>query len=169
MSLRHQLTLFLPPPHAERVDAVRRMVDPAQHRLIPAHVTLCREDELAGLDAGSLRARLAEAAPLTLGFGPAQRFDGHGILLPCVAGADEYHRLRVHLLGRADARRAAAHITLAHPRNPNAPGNTLAAAEPVGAGLIITFPEAHLIRQENGGPWAVLTTLPLAPRPGAHP
>lgn len=169
MRARDQLTLFLPPPHAGRVEAVRQVVDPVQHRLIPAHVTLCREDELAGLDAGTLRARLAEAAPLTLSFGPAQRFDGHGILLPCVAGADEYHRLRVHLLGRADARRAAAHITLAHPRNPNAPGNTLAAAEPVGAGLIITFPEAHLIRQENGGPWAVLTTLPLAPRPGAHP
>lgn len=171
MPTRDQLTLFLPPPHGERVEAVRRVVDPVQHRLIPAHVTLCREDELTGLEVTTLAARLTAAPRLTLTFGPAERFDGHGILLPCLAGADAYHWLRCHALGRTDARRATAHITLAHPRNPEAPGNDLAAADGLGAGFVVTFGEAQLIRQEDGGPWVVLATLPLARQaPGVpHP
>ena len=62
MGVRRQLTLFLAGEMAAAVEAVRRVVDPEQYRLIPAHVTLCREEENASMtvrpDVGSkIRAR----------------------------------------------------------------------------------------------------------------
>lgn len=60
--LRSQLSLFVPPIIGgdTRVDieAIRCIVDPVQHRLIPAHVTLCREDELTGIVLADCAARL---------------------------------------------------------------------------------------------------------------
>lgn len=45
-TFRRQLSLFVPEPARGPVDAVRQALDPQQHALIPAHVTLCRESEL---------------------------------------------------------------------------------------------------------------------------
>lgn len=45
MSLREQLSLYVPPPIAAILEGVRRVVDPVQAALIRAHVTLCRESE----------------------------------------------------------------------------------------------------------------------------
>ncbi|MBE2186447.1 MAG: hypothetical protein IAE99_06720 [Rhodothermales bacterium] len=46
--MRRQLTLFVPPPRAEPIETVWRLVDPVQHRLIAAHVTLARGDGPGG-------------------------------------------------------------------------------------------------------------------------
>jgi|GEM_PF-3988953 len=43
---RRHLILFVPAGITASIEALRRFVDPVQHSLIPAHVTLCREDEL---------------------------------------------------------------------------------------------------------------------------
>ncbi|MFN8549193.1 MAG: 2'-5' RNA ligase family protein [Candidatus Eisenbacteria bacterium] len=114
---RRQLTLFATGEIAERIDAVRRVVDPVQHALIPAHVTLCREGELASLSAAEIEKRVRRLArgPLALRFGRAERFDEHGILLRCIDGQADYQRLRVALLGDPAIRENAAHLTLAHP------------------------------------------------------
>ena len=77
---RRQLSLYAPEPQRSVIDAVRAVLDPVQHRLIPAHVTLCREDELAGIDAAVMAERLAGAAPITLRFGPPERFIGRNIV-----------------------------------------------------------------------------------------
>src|SRR5688572_16534176 len=84
--LRTQLSLYVPAALAAELAAVRRAVDPVQSRLIPPHVTLCREEDLVGLSPDTVGARLAGVGRLTLALGPAERFGGHGILLPCVAG-----------------------------------------------------------------------------------
>jgi hypothetical protein len=163
---RIQLSLYLPSVPGAHLDALRRVLDPVQAALIPAHVTLCREDELDGLAPAVIGERLRAAAPLTLAFGRATTFDGHGLMLPCEAGAAAYHALRARVLEGRPVREAAPHVTLAHPRNPRASGNDprLVASLPVP--LAVTFTDARLVRSEHGGPWHVLATFPLG-APGA--
>ncbi|MCC7001019.1 MAG: 2'-5' RNA ligase family protein [Gemmatimonadaceae bacterium] len=174
--LRRQLSLFAPEPIRTALDALRAALDPVQHGLIPAHVTFAREDELAALAVSDLAAALAATfasrarsrtnnAALTLTFGAAVSFDGHGILLPCVDGEADFHALRSEILTPAIApealRRPAAHLTLAHPRNPRAPGNSLASALRLATPLSLTFHEVQLIEQNGAAPWRVLATYPL--------
>ncbi len=164
MTIRHQLSLFAPEPQRSAIDAVRAVLDPVQHVLIPAHVTLCREDEIAAIDEVALAERLAVAAPITLRFAAPERFDGHGILMPCADGESDFHSLRQQVLGRRDVRRASPHLTLAHPRNPAASGNDLANAMPLRDGITLRFDRACLIRQVDGGAWQVLAPFALATR-----
>lgn len=163
MTTRTQLSLFVPPAFAAPIEAVRRVVDPAQSRLIPAHVTLCREDEFAVEQIEAIASRLRESPPgaLTLQFGAPARFHEHGILLPCVGGDAAFHALRQFLLAPQVARPHAAHMTLAHPRNPKVPANTLQSAESLGSGLTVIFTTVQVIEQVDGGPWRTRRTLEL--------
>lgn len=161
---RDQLSLFVGGPAGIQLDALRAWLDPVQAALIPAHVTVCREDELTALDPASLTPRLGGTSPLTLQFGRPERFSGHGVLLPCVAGQAGLDALRRCLLDRADVREQTAHITLAHPRNPRAPGNR----DPLLldlAPLALTLADLRWIRQIDGGPWQTLARFSLGPAP----
>jgi hypothetical protein len=155
---RHQLTLFLPPAHGALLERHRRVLDPIQAGLIAAHVTLCREDEIAHLDQEALRQRVATWPALSpnLAFGPPRRFDGHGILLTCIGGFEAFDRLRKHLLQDPGARMHQAHLTLAHPRNPRAPGNTEEALLQLPASLGVAFDAVALIEQKAGQPWCTV-------------
>ena len=80
---RIQLTLFVPPPNAELIESVRRLVDPIQHQLIPAHVTLCREDEFAHprnpkAEHNDLGYASAMLDTLTVTFREISRIEQHG-------------------------------------------------------------------------------------------
>lgn len=159
--VRTQLSLYAPGPAAISIEEIRRVVDPVQFRLIPAHVTLCREDELTDLPA--VRARLLDNrfAPLTLRFGGVEVFDGHGLLLHCREGEAAFHALREAVLGTTGIRAHRPHITLAHPRNPKAAGNSYETATQLPNPLDITFSTVFLIEQTDGGPWNVLERFPL--------
>jgi 2'-5' RNA ligase len=160
--MRTQLSLYVPAPEAESLATVRRIVDPVQSRLIPPHVTLCRDEDLVGIAPDDVRARLATGVgPLTLAFGAAERFGGHGLLLPCVAGQAAFRALRALVLGNAAPRDHTPHLTLAHPRNPSAPGNDAAVARALPVPLTITFTRVHWIEQESGAPWRVRHTFGL--------
>jgi hypothetical protein len=161
LTLRRQLTLFVPRDRSAAVEAVRRVLDPVQHRLIPAHVTLCREDEIARLSHLQTRRLLRSAKPIELRFGPPATFSSHGILLPCISGEQEFHGLRALLLVETQNRRASPHLTLAHPRNPKAAGNSLAHAADLPQDLVIPFPTVSLIEQEGNSPWRLLRTYEL--------
>lgn len=162
---RRQLSLYVPTDAAVEIEAVRRVVDPIQSGLIPAHVTLCREDELGRLSEAELLERLANPRlePVTLRFGRPEGFSGHGILLPCIGGEEELRGLREQLLGSAEIRRQEPHITLAHPRNPQAAGSSPAAAAALPESLSITFSTVRLIEQEGREPWKVLRSFELRP------
>lgn len=162
--IRRQLTLFIPGAVAAHVESVRRIMDPLQHRRIRAHVTLCRDAELEALAPEALQERLhaARPGPLTLRFGPPERFEGHGMLLGCTAGHADYKRLREVLLGHGLERLERPHITLAHPRNPKAPGNLLANASILEHGISVTFRTVSLVEQQDGGAWAELAGWALA-------
>ena len=163
--VRRQLTLFLAGETAAAVEAVRRIVDPEQYRLIPAHVTLCREEEIAGIPLEVLEARIAAgpARRITLEFGRAEVFDGHGIQVRCVAGGAEYQALRETVLGSPEIARPRPHVTLAHPRNPRAPGNSLEAAEALPPRWQARLAWIHLIEQDGVQPWRRLARFDLAP------
>lgn len=158
---RQQLSMFVPDPLASEIEAVRRMVDPVQYALIPAHVTLCREDELSDLAAVQTRLEQMQFAPIVLTFGLPERFDGHGLLLPCIQGEPAFHRLRACLLGTREIRNQAPHITLAHPRNPQAVANVPGMTLPLVAGMQIAFNSINLIEQIDHEPWTVLARWTL--------
>ncbi len=155
--VRRQLTLFVPPPEGPALDALRARLDPVQAGLIAAHVTLCREDELQALGWPQLQERLDcwPFGALALVFGPAERFQGHGLLRPCTAGADGFQALRRWVLRNESVRVHPAHLTLAHPRNPVAAGND----EPAFAAcakappLRLTLATATLIEQAGASAW----------------
>ncbi|MBK9709413.1 MAG: hypothetical protein IPO77_21220 [Acidobacteria bacterium] len=167
MNIRIQLSLFVPAHQRDLVESVRRLLDPVQASLIPAHVTLCREDELVNLTSIELAARLGatEATPLKLVFGAPEVFQGHGVLLPCVGGAAEFQRLRRWVLGNISARSHPPHITLAHPRNPKADGNTPGNLDSLSSELEITFFEVSRIQQKAGLAWQVLEQFALGGAP----
>jgi hypothetical protein len=158
---RLQLTLFAPDEAAAILEPIRRRLDPVQHGLIAAHVTLCREDELAETPLTVLQALTQRPAAITLTFGAPVTFDSHGVLLPCIDGSTEFHQLRAAVLGSTAIREQAAHLTLAHPRNPRAPGNTMPHEIALATPLRITFTAVSLIEQVDGGPWVVRETVVL--------
>ncbi len=161
---RDQLSLFIEGPGGDCMNTLRRQLDPIQASLIPAHVTLCREDELDGLTPEVIATRLAGAAPVSLCFGVPERFGGHGILLPCIAGQVEFDALRRRALAQPTVRQQSAHVTLAHPRNPRSAGNHLPAMD---TRLIAAFAAVRWIRQVGTSPWQTLMRVALAGPPQA--
>ena len=162
-NVRRQLTLFVAGPWASRLEALRHALDPVQASLIGAHVTVCREDEIEGASPSALFNRVEAwvAGPIRMGFGQPERFDGHGVLLPCVHGSREFNRLRQWVLQERYAREHRAHITLAHPRNPRSAGNTDAALAAWADVLELQFEVVALIEQLGSGPWRVLQEATL--------
>jgi hypothetical protein len=70
--------------------------------------------------------------------------------------------LRARILGPS-ALPLAPHVTLAHPRNPKAPGNSLAdVIAQLPAPLELRFDSLNLIEQSHGGPWRVLARALLS-------
>ncbi len=145
------------------LESVRRVLDPVQSDLIPPHVTLCREDELTSVKAVELRSRLTSARvmSLTLRFGRPQVFYEHGVLLPCIAGEQDFRALREQVLGSCAIRHHVPHITLAHSRNPKSAGNCLAQANVLPEEIAVTFTSVKLIEQTGVMPWCVLQIFEL--------
>jgi 2'-5' RNA ligase len=156
--------MYVPSTEGIQLEALRQVLDPVQAGLIPAHVTLCREDEIGQLSAAEIEARLRRSAaePITLGFGRPVSFQGHGILLPCVAGEQAFHQLRTQVLGTTAIRRHAPHITLAHPRNPPPLKGSLADAMGLSENLSFTFATIASIEQVAAAlPWRLLQGFTL--------
>ncbi len=163
VTTRVQLSMYVPEPEASELESVRRVLDPIQSGLIPAHVTLCREDELTLMDSGELASRLADAhaRSVTLHFGRPRAFDEHGVLLPCIAREEDFRSLREQVLGSRNIRYQAPHITLAHPRNPKSAGNCLTNADVLRETISVTFTSVKLIEQVGNTAWRVLKTFEL--------
>jgi 2'-5' RNA ligase len=153
--------MYVPERVAKLIEVVRKTVDPIQSRLIPAHITLCREGELG--DNSKLKDRLSNIPfkPLTLRFGKPEIFSGHGLLLGCIEGADQFRLLREYLLDSKNIKNQMPHITLAHPRNPKSDGNSLGATAAVPDVITINFSTIYLIEQEASEPWRILARYEL--------
>ena len=163
MNSRTQLTLFVPPHQAQLIESVREVLDPVQSRLIAAHVTFAREDEVGAMGCEALERRLEDLASvdLTLIFGEPQSFNGHGVLLPCIAGEQDFQALRARVLGIHRNAGHRPHITLAHPRNPRASGNSSNNLAGMAHRTVVSFQKISIIMQESGAPWRVLREFSL--------
>ena len=133
--LRRQLSLYVAQPESAALEALRAVLDPVQQSLIPAHVTLAREGDFDAASDLEWRERIARlrAPCVRLAFGGPEPLHQHGVILRCIEGEDAYDALRRRVIGPT-ALPMSPHITLAHPRNPRAPGNSLASPHHAGPG-----------------------------------
>jgi hypothetical protein len=104
-----------------------------------------------------LRARLRNNCwpPLTLRFADSERSEGHGIVMRCMDDRAAFHTFRMQVLGTSRVRPQHPHLTFAHPRNPKAPGNTLAVLAPLIGGWTITCTEIVSMTQQGDEPWQI--------------
>jgi hypothetical protein len=163
--VRRQLSLFLSAEDATPIEQLRAVLDPIQFHLIPAHITLCREDELEALEPVIARLQGSSCRSLQFKFARPIGFAGHGILMPCIDGLAEFQQFREYLLGSCQIKTPQPHLTLAHPRNPKAAGNDLHYAlqqtryQPMPYPVTIT--RISLIEQVAMTPWRVLANYAL--------
>lgn len=153
---RRQASLYLADQY--QLESVRLQYNPMQARLIPAHVTLCREDEVTDWDA--FRARLESLLPfeITLTFGAPIREDNF-VFLPVREGFDDYQAFRRKILPK-DARKQTPHLTLIHPRNGTCTDQIFAdISATIYSPFQYTFREVMLIEQEDGGIWNVIARI----------
>lgn len=146
---RRQASLYL--PNALHVESLRRRHNPVQARLIPAHVTLCREDEVDDWDA--VRETLLSVCPfeLTLEFGAPVR-EHNFVFLPVRKGLDAFHAFRRTLL-KAEPRQHIPHVTIIHPRNGTCTDSIFEEIASNIEPFPCTFREVMLIEQKGDGPW----------------
>lgn len=136
------------------MEPIRQRLDPRQYAIIPAHVTLCRDDELlAWQEIGPRLAALGEFAIL-MQFGEPQVLADGCLLLRPTHGMEQYRELRRAVLG-ASANAHDAHITLLHPRHAAGVAYNLSDIAPKLAGLKAIFRTVALIEQHSPGPWLV--------------
>jgi len=136
------------------VEPIRQKLDPIQHALIPAHVTLCRDDELPDLQQLMQRLERLEPFLITMKFGQPQELPDGCVLLRPTAGIEQFQELRQLILGTT-ARAYGAHLTLLHPRNASGIPLNLAGVGRELAGLVVTFNTVTLVEQHGGEPWQV--------------
>jgi len=162
---RRQLSLFVAEPEGAELDALRARADPVQHALIPAHVTLVRDEDVD--DWAVVRARLEALGPLRLELrlGAPRAMEGGGALLPVVGATAGFDEVRARLLvgQRGAARAQTPHVTLLHPRNRERWGLSLAQVCAHRAPSCVAFDHVVMIEQAGGEPWRVVARSRSAP------
>jgi len=161
--IRRQASLYIPEPARYEIDVVRKRADPVQFSLIPAHVTLCREDEVLDWSEFVDRVRCLGRFELSLEFGSPLELDDGCVLLPCVKGKSLFNQLRGALLssGGVAPRVSDPHITLLHPRNAVTGQSIEWLLESLTHLRSIGFSSLNIIEQQGGSAWRVLHELPL--------
>lgn len=161
---RRQLTLFVSEPNGV-IEKIRAAFNPLQFHLIPAHITLCREDEIEPLDPVIQNLRsICLSEPLRIEFGLVERFgDGKGVLLPGKLENPGFDKLRKTVLNGIIAfpRDHRPHITLMHPRNSTCTAELFERIKGFDLPSALGFDTISLIEQKAGGPWRVLEEFPI--------
>ncbi len=151
-SRRRQASLFL--YGFPEIEKLRHQFNPAQAALIPAHVTLCREDEVE--DWSLLQVRIQTVCPInvTIEFGPPVR-ELNLVYLSVVGGAIQFENLRLELLGTPThvPRIQLPHLTIIHPRNGVCTDGVFRELMDCCVPFSANFREISLIEQWDGGPW----------------
>lgn len=153
MEIRRQLTLFV---ENETIEEIRAKFNPIQHAIIPAHVTLCREDELEDLEkvVSHIKA-LKIDKPIEISFNEVIRFEnGKGILIPANGENNDFNNLRNVIL--TSPRKHFPHITLMHPRNSTCTDTIFEEIKSYQLPTTLFFNRINLIEQKDGGKWKVL-------------
>lgn len=161
---RQQLTLFVNPIDAENIEQLRERFNPAQHALIAAHVTLCREDEITQISNLKEVLQNLKATPNTIYFEKAIRFDqGKGVMLPAADQNTPFHDLRKLLLTpfMKQIRLHQPHITLMHPRNSTCNDEIFNEILSIQLSNQFRFDCISLIQQMDGKKWELVQSVDL--------
>jgi hypothetical protein len=143
------------------IEYVRKLVDPTQFQLIPAHVTLCRSGELENWKAIESRLQAIPYRGINLKFGKPNRFNGHGIIMECTDGLHMFSELREYLLGSSDIANQLPHLTLAHPRNSKSKGNSLENTKLISIPFSVRLNQIKLIEQKGASKWKILRAFAM--------
>lgn len=157
-AVRRQLSLFLSGPERALVDAVRRQFDPHQHSIIPAHITLCRDEETDMLVRAGLPLRVPGPVDVQLALGPPLRRSDGCVLLPVQGSTMSFDTLRQQLLG-TQCGTLVPHITLMHPRNVASTEDDLARIRALPLPVALRLTELLLIEQRDGAAWHILQRI----------
>lgn len=164
IKLRRQLTLFIEDKDSENIEQTRKQFNPEQYRLIKAHVTLCREDEVEPTEKVLQKLAALNHRFVTVNFGkPIQFSDGKGVLIPADGDNIQFHQLRKDILKRINdnPRKHEPHITLMHPRNSTCTDTIFEQLETINFPTQIVFKQISLIEQEDNNPWKILKVFDL--------
>ena len=140
------------------VDAVRQRFDPRQHSIIPAHMTLCRDEETDALVRAGLPLHVPDAVDVQLALGAPQRRSDGCVLLPVLGSTKPFDALRRQLLG-TQCGTLVPHITLMHPRNVASTEDDLARIRALRLPVALRLTELLLIEQRDGGAWHIMQRI----------
>ena len=157
-TIRRQLTLFIDEPSGS-IEKIRAEFNPIQYQLIPAHVTLCREDEIEPIDKTIKRIEsIVLKKPIGITFGKAKRFaNGNGVYMNSIDNNNDFNNLRKLILGQSELEKTQIpHITLMHPRNSTCTNDLFEKIGNYKLPTELSFAKISLIQQINGGKWSVL-------------
>jgi hypothetical protein len=156
--IRRRLTLFLN-GKADSIESVRAKFNPVQFDLIPAHITLCREDEIeqTELEIRNINT-IFRKTPIFIKFDAPRRFaESKDVFIPAQSENAEFHELRENILGlREFPRIHLPHITLMHPRNSTCTDQIFDQIKAYDFPTELGFDKISLIEQINGGKWQIL-------------
>jgi len=152
LHLRRQLTLFLPEFERRLVDVVRQWLDPKQSAKIAAHVTLCREAEIANWPTIQSTLSSLNTIDVKLVFDKPIRLEDGCIMLPTQGSTASYDELRQKILGQL-YKVQTPHITLLHPRNSTGRNDDLASLSTYPLPTTVHFTAISVIEQIEAGTW----------------
>src|SRR5688572_3486275 len=161
---RRQLSLFVDEKQSATLENIRQKFNPQQYRLIKAHVTLCREDEIEAIETVLYNLTNQVLPKISICFGKTTRFsDGNGVLLPADDNLHSFRTLRSQILhGIIEApRNHEPHITLMHPRNSTCTDDIYQQIANIILPSFITFERISLIEQLDQGKWKIIQEFDL--------
>jgi 2'-5' RNA ligase len=162
--IRRQLTLFVT-GGAEEIDKIRAEFNPEQYRLIAAHATLCREDEIEPIEKVIENIRSIQwDKPVRIAFDAPERFEnGKGVFIPAKRDNPQFYELRKAVLNGLNEfpRKPLPHITLMHPRNSTCTDIVFEQIKKYELPTELFFDTVSLIEQHNGGKWIIIEEFPI--------
>ncbi len=157
MKIRKQLTLFVPKKDAEIIEFVREKFNPIQKKLIDAHITLCREDEIEDLEEVLQNLKNLKNIEIKIEFGVPEKFkEQNGVYLPA-QNTNAFDELRGKII--SNPRKQIPHITLMHPRNSECTHEIFAQIQNFNFPKEIIFNEICLIEQIDEKKWNVIAVF----------
>lgn len=156
---RRQLTLFVSESESSEIEKCREQYNLDQFKLIKAHITLCREDELEQLE--KIKANLNKMCfnSFDIELGKPIRFSNHeGVLIPVVGNEVLFQNLRAEVLkGIIEIpRNQKPHITIMHPKNSSCDNQLFETISKIEFPNKLRFNKINLIEQILGESWSIL-------------
>ena len=159
MKSRKQLTLFVSEFESKEIERIRKKFNIDQFKLIKAHITLCREDELMQFEKVMSNLKKLDFKSFFLNIGNPILFSNNdGIILPVIGNVETFISLRNEILNGVIEvpRDQKPHITIMHPRNSACTDQVFETISNLKFPTRLIFKKISLIEQTLDVPWSIL-------------